>query len=385
VFVATFFLTVRFPPESDCMNLPGRRGRVRATAAAFPHGAAALLALTIAACGEVPPPTQHLAMNTAGSLDRHLTMGDDLRLEENDTVINVLTRVNLDRDGGFLVADEQENQIRAYAANGRLLRHFGRRGAGPKEFVFLHRAMRLGSGRVLGVDYQGKGVVFDSAGRTALHTFVAPVAPVQHARLVNDTLLLLGGRAVPRRGRETGARLHLWNLARDTVVRSFFTPPLAGPAHRLAATVGGFVGTDLRGDTVAAVFAVSDTIYFFGLDGRKLGQRPIPFRHFRRLREGGAVPGHNASVIQAREWAGTYSMVTDVFWLRDGGFLVQYQDRVGSTPHWRLLRMRKDGTRVFEIVDSPMLLAVDPRDDTLYLMKPGALTAETWTLARLAG
>jgi hypothetical protein len=326
-----------------------------------------------------------LEATTAGSLDRHVRWLGDIRLEENDTVINVLTRVNLDRDGGFLVADEQENQIRAYAPGGQLRRHFGRQGGGPKEFVFLHRAMRLGSGQVLGVDYQGKGVVFDSTGSTEIHGFTAPVAPVQFARLVNDTLLMLGGKATPRRGAATNARLHLWNLARDTVARSFFAPPIAGRAHVLAANVGGFVGADVHHDSVAAVFALTDTIYFFRLDGRKLGQLPIPFRHFRPLAEGGALPGHNSSVVQAREWVGTYSMVSDVFWLRDGGFLVQYQDRVGSTPHWRLLRMRADGTPVFEVVGTPLLMAVDPRDDTLYFMKPGSLTAETWSRARLAG
>jgi hypothetical protein len=363
---------IRFPP------------RARLHRAACRLAVAALHAATLAACRDMPRASMALAAETPGGLDGHLRWLGDIRLEENDTVVNVLARMNLDRRGGFLVADEQENQIRAYAPDGRLLRHFGRKGSGPKEFVFLHGAMRLETGQVLGVDYQGKGVVFDSTGATALHTFIAPVAPVQYVRLVNDTLVLLGGRATPRRGRRTDARLHLWNLARDTVVRSFFAPPIVGRAHTLAANVGGFVGADVRHDTVAAVFALTDTIYFFRLDGRKLGQIPIPFQHFRPLSERGPLPGQDAGVVQAHEWAGSFSLVSDVFWLRDGGFLVQYQDRVGSAPHWRLLRMRRDGTRVFDAFDTPMLLAVDPRDDTLYFTKPGSLTADVWSRATLA-
>ena len=336
------------------------------------------------ACRDSPRPAVVADEETAGNLDRYVSWLGDIQLEENDTVINVLPRMNLDHAGGFLIADEAENQVRIYASDGRLLHHFGRKGSGPKEFVFLHGAMRLGSAEVLAVDYQGKGVVFDSTGATADHTFLAPIAPVQFVRLVNDTLLLLGGKVIPRRGQQTNARLHLWNLARDTIVRSFFTPPITGRAHTLAATTGGFIGADVRHDTVAAVFMLMDTIYFFQLDGRKLGQIPIPFQHFRPLSEDVSVPGPNSSEVEGHEWIGTFSMVSDIFWLRDG-FLVQYQDRAGKVPHWRLLRMRRDGTRVFDVVGTPMLLAVDPRDETLYFAKPGSITANAWSRGRLRG
>ncbi len=348
--------------------------------------AAGLIAAAATACQDrIQPPLQVLRMEPDGSLDRHVSWLGNVQLEENDTVVNVLARVNLDRGGGYLVADEQENQIRVYGPTGQLRGHFGRKGSGPKEFVFLHGAMRLSTGEVLGVDYQGKGVLFDSTGATAVKTFAAPVAPVQFVRLVDDTLVLLGGKGIPGRGRPAGTRLHLWNLRRGEVTRSFFTPPIAGRAHTLAANVGGFVSADLHRDSVAAVFALSDTIYVFGQNGGTAEPRklPIPFQHFRPLSESRPIPGDAASVVEAHEWVGSYSMVSDVFWLRDGGFLVQYQDREGSTPHWRLLRMRADGTRMWEEVGTPMLLAVDPRDETLIFMKPGSLTADAWALARL--
>jgi hypothetical protein len=346
-------------------------------------GAQAALALACAACNDMPRAADALAAENTSTLDRYVRWRADIHLQENDTVINVLARVSVDPHRGFLVADEQEDQIRAYAPDGRLVRHFARKGYGPKEFQYLHAALRTSTGQVVAVDYEGKGAVFDSVGGEAVHTFRAPVSPVQFARLVNDTLLLLGGKATPRLGHATDARLHLWSLAHDTVVRSFFAPPIAGRAHALAASVGGFVGADLHGDTIAAAFALSDTVYLFALDGRKLGQLAIPFRHFRRLEEGNRLPDHNSGVVQVHEWLGSYSMVSDVYWLRDGGFLVQYQDRVGSVPHWRLLRMRRDGTRVFDVVGTPNLLAVDPADDALYFVKPGSLTPDVWSRATL--
>src|SRR3954471_25026938 len=70
-------------------------------------------------------------------LDRHVAWGRSVTLEESDDVVNVLIRANLDPRGGFLVADEQEDQVRRYGPDGRLLFTFGRRGAGPREFTGL--------------------------------------------------------------------------------------------------------------------------------------------------------------------------------------------------------------------------------------------------------
>jgi hypothetical protein len=343
-----------------------------------------LLSLAIASCRDSRPPTADEEAQRAGALDRYVRWLGDVTLQENDTVINVLPMVTLDGGGGFVVADRQENQIRIYRPDGRLVRHFGREGSGPKEFGGLRGAMRLNSGEVVGIDIQGKGVVFDSTGGTAIHTFTAPVWPLHYVHLVDDTLLLLGGKAAPRGGRAPEGRLHLWSLAHDTMVRSFFSPRIAGRAHELAASVGGFPGADIRHDTIAAVFMLSDTLYFFGLDGRKLRQLPIPFLHFRPLKEGHRLIDNNSTPVERREWLGTFSMVSDVFWLRDGGFLVQYEDRVGVTPHWRLLRMRRDGTRVFDVIGTPHLLAVDKNDDRLYFTKPASLTANVWACAKLA-
>jgi hypothetical protein len=347
--------------------------------------ATGLLSFVLCSCRDTArPPTADEDAQRPGALDRYVRWLGEISLEENDTVINVIPFVKLDGRGGFLVSDQQENQIRAYRPDGKLVRHFGRSGSGPKEFTGLRGAVPMASGAVLALSDDGRGVVFDSMGGTALHTFTVPLFPIQHIRLVSDTLLLLGGKALPQRGRAREGRLHLWSVTHDTLVRSFFTPRIEGRAHTLAATVAGFVGSDTRNDTVAAVFMLTDTLFFFSLDGRKLGQLPIPFQHFRPLGEGGRLIDNNSTMVERREWLGTFSMVSDVFWLRDGGFLVQYQDRVGLTPHWRLLRMRRNGTRVFDVVGTPQLLAVDRRDDTLYFMKPGSLTANVWSRAKLA-
>jgi hypothetical protein len=331
--------------------------------------------------GAAPPAVE--AAEAERGLDRVVRWGRDITLEENDDVVNVIPQMALEPGGGFLVADQAENQIRRYDRNGRLLGHFGRKGEGPGEFSVLLRALPLRSGGVLAFDTFQRGTVFDSAGRVA-QSFRTPVGSLYEARLLNDTLLLLAGAVPQRTASPDRPRLHLWNLARGTLVRSFFVPRVRGRAHDLAASVGGIVSMDVRGDTVAAVFAISDTIYFFDLNGRALRKVPIPFRYFRPVSERGRLPGSDDGIVAAREWVGTFSFICHLFWLRDGTLLVQYQDRVGTEPHWRLLHMTVQGAPLFEAIDTPRLLQVDSETDVLYLHKPGSLTPNVWTEATLA-
>ena len=345
----------------------------------------------LAACGDaaegrdpraVPQPSA--AADEAGELDRFVRWGRDIDLEENDRALNVFPHMNLDLRGGFLVADQGENQIRRYDRNGRLLARFGRKGEGPGEFSFLIRALPLRSGGILAFNAHDRGVVFDSAGRVK-RTFRMSLQSLYEARLLDDTLVLLAGSlpspdgvASPER-----ARLHVWNLANGKVVRSFFQPRVRGRAHSLAANTAGIVSMSVHHDTIAATFAISDTVYFFDLNGRMLRKVPIPFRHFRPVSERRRLPRPDDDVVAVREWVGTFSFISYLFWLRDGTLLVQYQDRVGIEPHWRLLAMTANGAPLFDIVETPKLLQVDSATDVLYFQKPGSLTPNVWTEAML--
>jgi hypothetical protein len=315
-------------------------------------------------------------------LDRHVAWGRTLALEENDAAVNVLIRATPDPRGGFLVADEQENQVRRYDANGKLLLTFGRRGPGPGEFNALNRAFRLASGDLLAVDVLSHAAVFDSAGAKLERTFRTPVGAVKMAYLLNDSLLLLGGQILDERAGGSDERLHLWNLRANRLARSFFPVHATTQAHQFAANTAGLVGAAQRGDTLAAVFALSDTIYLFDLSGRRLGTVPLRAEGLRRFDPAMRMP--RMELVGVREWIGRFSLVTDLWWLRDGSFLVQYQDREGVEPKWRLVHLARDGRRLFESKDTPYLVAVDPTD-TLWFVQPGSPTPNAWASARLRG
>jgi hypothetical protein len=88
-----------------------------------------------------------------------------------------------------------------------------------------------------------------------------------------------------------------------------------------------------------------------------------------------------ASLEEYREWSRGFSAISQIHWLTDGSFLVQYFDTDGVNPSWRLLHVSRKGERLFEILDSPQLLAVSRADDSLYFATPEAETPASLTSA----
>lgn len=302
-------------------------------------------------------------------------------VDETDAVVNVTPTLVPDPRGGFLVADVSESQIRRYADDGTLLWHAGRRGRGPGELTSPTAIARMPAGEVVAVERGGRLTFFDSAGTRAVRTAETRLSHVEELVVVDDSTLLLSG--VGRAGVD-GPRLHLWSTARNAVLASFFAP-FSRQRNRAAATVGGYVEADLRGGTIAAVFAASDTVYYFTRDGRAAGQVPLPSAHFRPAPE--REPGRTiTNPVERARWVSAFDFVADVAWLPDGTLLVAYQsldaDRALSR-RWHLLGMTRDGARTFEFRDFSLLLGTDSRRGLVYLVDRTADAPNEWNVARL--
>jgi len=339
-----------------------------------------LLAAAAACERQTPsPPTDVQQTAGAGPALEYVRSFD---VEETDDVVNVTPNVGIDPRGGFLVADPSEAQIRRYSPDGKLLWFAGRQGQGPGEFTGVTSIVRLASGGIVAADRNGRLTFFDADARRVTRTVETKLRRVEDLEILDDSTLLMSG--VDNTG-HPGPRLHVWSIPGNAVERRFFAP-FSHQTNRTAATAAGFVTASLRGDTIAATFGSSDTIYFFTRDGREAGRIPLASQHFRPAPKIGA----SRTITDPREraeWVSRFDIVAGVHWLPDGTLVVMYQSIVAEQAlgrRWHLLGLDRSGARRFEFHNvSPQVLGADPSSRTVLLVPPDAEAPNRWTVARL--
>jgi hypothetical protein len=362
---------VNFPTSNQ------HRAIIRAVRA--PLAASVLLAASVS-CADTPPPQFNNQHGQArGAALPHARTFD---VEENDDVVNVTPRLRVDPRGGFLVFDGSESQIRRYSPDGKLAWFAGRRGDGPGEFRSVTAVARLASGDIVAADRSGRLTFFDENARQVLRTSETRLARVEDLEVVDDSTLLISG---VWEGRSDGPRLHVWNVTRDTLTHAFFAPA-SRQRNQAAAGVVGFVMTAMKGDTIAATFGSSDTIYYFTRDGRDAGRVPLSSQHFRPAPDAG--PGRTLTDPRERaEWLSRFDIVADVDWLPNGGLLIAYQSiepRAALGRRWHLLGQDRAGVRRFEVQNvSSLVLGTDPDSGTVFLVPHDAEAPSRWTAAQL--
>jgi hypothetical protein len=319
------------------------------------------------------------AQSSRDVLDDHVT-----RLREivfRDSTASAAVQVSLEPGGGFLVADAGQSQIRAYSPGADLLWTAGRSGEGPQDFKQLRFALRTSSGQVIALDISGKLIFFDAEG-AFVRTASTGLTPAYNFRLINDSTLLLSGR---RPGDLDTPLLHVWDLRNDRMTASFFPVPSHDPAFDEAYRLNGWASVAVLGaDSIAAVFPLSDTLYLFRTDGTELAKLKLPLDHFVAIR----TPGPEKDTPEAEvAWRNSYTNLSQVFGSPDGSIFVQYYRNDGFEPVWGLSRFSLQNGRLekyFEVVNSPRLLAISPRDSSLYFLRADDLESTEWFVARLS-
>lgn len=338
---------------------------------------AGLLTLVVAACqgSDGREGVGTVERDTEQPAERIVEWVDSLRLDESDTVINVFPEVRVDQAGGFLIADTREAQVRRYGDRGELLFARGRRGEGPGEFqapvAFLRRQPH---GDLLAVDVRGRLSFFDPTGSELLRTVQTPMQFITDVEQLSDSIVLMVGWIEP-----TAPRLHLFDIDRQRLVRSFHEP-FRGTPHVELTAIMGWNEVAVRGDTVAAIYGPSDTVYYYDRGGDPLGSVPIPFVNYRRPT---AAPEEaRTSEAAQKRWLASIDAVSDIFWLRDG-LAIRYQTAAADGVAWHFLVMTPDGQRLVDERDFAQLLTTDPNRNRLYFVSPESLTPNAWHVATL--
>jgi hypothetical protein len=312
-------------------------------------------------------------------LDRYLTW--DYNLVFTDAAASASTEVYLDPQGGFVVADAGQAQVRVYADSAQLVWSAGRSGPGPAEFQQLRGAVRTASGEVIALDGRGKLTVFDASGNY-LRSASTDLAPAYNFWLVNDSTLLISGRQA---GSTSSPLLHVWSLREQRITRSFFETPPHDSRFDQAYLFSGWANAALVGkDTVAVVFPLSDTLYLHRIDGTPLAKFKLPLENFRRIRQ----PGPKDPTPEARiAWRNSYTRVSQVYHAPDGAIYVQYFNLAGLDPVWGLVRVFADRGHLhksFDVTPSHRLLGISSRDSSLFFVRADSLESTVWSVAHLS-
>jgi hypothetical protein len=319
-------------------------------------------------------PTQALAFGDA----IHIT--DTLSLEENPEVVNVNIDVAADVGSGFVVADRAEGQVRLYDRTGRLTWFGGRKGGGPGEFSNLVLARRMPDGSLLCADRSASFTVFDTRGDSVVRTIATRFFHVEDMEVLDDETVAITAMLDAN---PSGPRIHLWDLKESRVTSSFFSP-FDRAQNQSAATIAGWTKVSQRGDSLAVVFATSDTVHIYSRDGSEVRKMPLPSRVFRQVPKDD--PPGALSARERVEWLSTFDFVTDVWWLSSGRLLVQYQDiPPGLTLNerrWHLLAMEPTGSLVAEVRNTPRAFLVDEDSGLIVFQNPESMVPRDWLVGR---
>ncbi|MDH5759840.1 MAG: hypothetical protein OEZ65_09650 [Gemmatimonadota bacterium] len=290
--------------------------------------------------------------SVAGSADFEevFSIYSEVSFEEDDSVINVAPIVKRGRSGGWLVSDPSEGQVREYDPDGSLRLAFGRKGEGPGEFSAVMAAVPSGDHDFVVLDaVRGIGR-FSGSGQYLGAERKPEFSVLYDIAVVGDGFLLASGLPmIP----ESPMIVQL-DLDADSVLDRWFVMRDMQVDWRLVASFG-WVRMSVRSDSVAAVFALSDTVYVKGVgaDSHVVERVPIPFSL------PWSFPGSEDLARSSRlEISNRIRRVHDVFWVSPDLLVVQSLEKSNGEDVWTVLGLSRDGTRRFEVRSSPRLLAV---------------------------
>lgn len=307
-----------------------------------------------------------------------------LTLEEPQGVFTVEPRVRLDPQGGFIVTDFDEGEVRFYSKEGALTSRFGERGSqGPQALTGPAAAIALPSGEILVPEVlNGNVSVFTREGELVEEYRTVVAQGTNRLRLLPDgSVLLIGSKTM-----SPGAHplLHRFDPKTGTTTASFFPHPVPlGEYGGYLFGIGDVAAADVRGDRIVAVFGLEPVLHVFDTDGQNQESVPLSLPNFE------AVPDISGQVDSRQEFEDVterHSQITDVFWLSEDVILLQYYDSVDFSTgrvQFNLAGVTRSGETLFDLANTPKLFAVDPETGNLFFSHPDHDFPNRWAVGRL--
>jgi len=298
------------------------------------------------------------------ALSEILLPDGDIVLEETTQVVTVAPRITI-TENSLWIADGREAQVRRYSKNGELLQYFGRRGSGPGEMNSPLAVFESPDGIL--VLEQGGNVhlwTFDGSEMPSYRASWPGIRPsvTTDAALLEDGRVLRSTRVEPVVGTANlGVRTERvsWTATAGTLESADTLPLTTFISEDMLGTYSGsgYTLSAVRGDVVAAVVGIQDTVRFYDLGSREETKVVLPTGDFRHVQPFTGTPG---DPVALQPWLQSFSTITSISFVADDVVVVQYRDVTADGVMWHLLGMSTSGAPLFQLRDAPVLLAWDP-------------------------
>jgi hypothetical protein len=291
------------------------------------------------------------------------TVRESVVLQERHDVVTVSPVMIVSPQGGFLIADRREHQLRVYARTGALERVMG---AGTETADSLHRphgADYLPNGDIIATNLAPGRLTLVPARTAESAQFIpVPLTPLHGVLALDDHRVLLMGKDAPY----PTHFLHIWDLRSRKIVRSFLPPPRQ--LDTMVVSTFGRGHAARRGSRLAVVHELSDTMRFFDLDGNELSRIRIPSD---LILPRGPAPSLT-SPEEGIAWADQFTFLSDVFWICDDQLIVQWSFGSGDHLSWRLAQVDTAGREQWSLARTPRLFGVRDGEFLFQDPHPGA-------------
>lgn len=284
--------------------------------------------------------------------------------------------------------DFDEDQAQLYRPDGDLLWFFGRSGEGPGEFDGPAFGTILGGEELVVAESSGRLTRVRPVPDGEVRTVTTDLVQITDGAVVDDSTVVLAATDPTER---MGGRLHLWDLERETVIRSAFEhldevpPNLAG--------MSGYAVVDAHASRIVAGLGPLGSLFVLDDDGTELRRLDLPERVFR---EGEDISRAAFQDPERRaEWLASYETITDVHFAGPDTIYatLRTMEATGEgpmdvEPRWHVVGVTVDEGEVFlHVTDTAQLQAVLPATGTngRRLLFQAPRTPSAWWICQRAG
>ena len=298
------------------------------------------------------------------SFQQNFSVVDSLVFQERAKVVTINPLVFPDQDGGFLVVENGEHQVRVYSRTGELKEVFGDGAAEARSLRAPTGAARLGNKEIVATSLlSNRLTIIPAPPDQPVRYSETPIRPLEGVQVLDEHQLLLTGPDAPY----AKNMLHIWDLERRGITRSFFPPPSHVDSN--VVLVLGRVHVASRGDRLAVLHSLSDTLFLYDHAGSLVSSIHVPVEEFNAPK--GPLPTIN-STEKRQEWANQWTLLWDVFWGEDNTLIVQWVKGRRGQATYGLVQMDTAGRRIWALARTPRLLGVR---DGRFLFQGSAPTA----------